>query len=161
MIQCNCCMHQNKEGSAVCELCKFPLLANAGFDMDEAAAQFRRQRLDGCSVAVKLYYYTPDSSGNLSEQKTEFVRVADALSLNYHEIKWLSEEFNPPDITRDIELTVRVDRPSSSVEKTVTAHVTNTLRCSRLGLYADEGLTLRMAVGDQDAYVLSDALSLV
>ena len=160
-MQCKCCMHEVPEGSAVCDICRFPLLASGGADIDGAAAQYRSERLDGCSVAVKVYYYEPDDKCDLVERKSEYVTLCDALSLPYKEIKWFDGEYNPPEVKRSIELDVRVTRPSGSVDKTLTVKPDGAIKCTGLGLYLDEGLRVRLAAGSRTDSVLSDAVSLI
>lgn len=160
-MQCKCCMHSVRDGSAVCDICGFPLLASPGTDIDKIAADFRAQRLEGCSVAVMIYYYEADDLSNLVERNSEYVLIGNALSLEYQQILWLDYEFNPPDVQRSIELDVRVLRPDSYTEKKLTADIGDTLKCSALGMYLDEGLTIRLAVGSPERYVLTDAASLI
>ena len=161
MIQCKCCMHQVKDGSAICDICQFPLLASSGVDMNEVGAQFRRQLLEGCSIAVKYHYYEPDHNGRLIEKKGEYVTVADALSLKYHQVKWLKETFNPPEIDRDITLDVRIRHGGRYNDVTLRAHLTKAMTCARLGVYLDVGLMVRFAVGNDRDYVFSGAASLI
>ena len=161
MIQCKCCMHLNQNDSAMCEACRLPLIASGGVDMDVVGTQYRRQLLDGCSIALKVYYYEPDASGNLVEQRSEYVTVANAMELGFREVKWFADEFNPPEIKREIELTVRVQRPDGYTDKTLRAGLKKSTRCSCVGLFLDEGLKVSFAVGSKEDYILSDAVSLL
>jgi len=161
MIQCKCCMHKVSDGSAMCDICKLPLLASGGAELDAVSAQFRRQLLEGCKIAVKVHYYEPDKSGKLVEQKSEYFTVADALSLEFFKVHWLSNEYNPPEVNRDIEIEARIRQSRSTEDKTLRVHLNKAMTCARLGVYLDEGLTVRFAVGNQDEYVLSDAASLI
>lgn len=161
MMKCKCCMHTVQDGSAVCDVCKCPLLASSGVDMDLIGKQFREQLLKDCSIAVKFYHYDADELGNLVEKSADYAVVADGLSLKYHEVVWLADEFNPPEVKRDITLEICVKNAGKSITKKLTAHLDRSMKCSRLGMYLDDGLSLRFAVGSKDAYVLSDAASLL
>lgn len=160
-MQCRSCMHNAEEGMARCDVCGFPMGFNRSAGVDEIAKQFREKRLNGVSVDVKFYYYEQNSSGDLVEQKSEYITVADALSLTYQEVIWLADEFNPPEVARDITLEVRVNFPTKSVEHTLTVVLDQASKCVKLGLYLDEGFSARLAVGTQESYVLSEGVSLM
>lgn len=161
MMQCKCCMHTVPDGSAVCDICGFPLLASKGVDMTEIGARFRKGRLENCSIAVKFYYYEADDVGNLVEKNSDYVLVSGGLSLKYHEVFWFGEKFDPPEVDREIVLEIRLRIGDKSIDNALRAVLTKALKCSRLGLYLDDGLTVRFAVGSKEDYVLSDAASLI
>ena len=160
-MQCKCCMSDITDGKAACGICGFPLLASSGVDMERVAGIYRKKLLDGYNIALKVYYYDSDDNGSLAEKKSEYLPVSDALSLVYREVKWVDNEFNPPDIERDIELSVQVVSPKNTIETTVGVKIEKGVKCARLGLYLEEGLSVRFAVGMQEKYVLSDAFSLI
>lgn len=160
-MQCRCCMHNVEEERTRCDVCGFPMGYNRSDGVDDIAKQFREKWLNGVSVDVKFYYYEQNSFGELVEQKSEYITVADALSLTYREVVWFADEFNPPDVDRDITLEVRVNFQTGSVEQTLTAGLDNVSKCVKLGLYLDEGFSARLAVGTQESYVLSEGVSLM
>lgn len=161
-MQCRCCMHNVEDGMARCNVCGFPMGFNRNAGVDDIAKQFREKRLNGVSIDVKFYYYEQiNSSGELAEQKSEYITVADALSLIYQEVIWFEGEFNPPEVERDITLEVRVNFPDKTVEQTLTAGLDKASKCVKLGVYLDEGFSARLAVGTQESYVLSEGVSLM
>ena len=160
-MQCKCCKHQVADGNAICDVCKFPMVAGAGVNMEGYAQQFRSTLLNGCSISIKVYHYDSNGSGKLVEQKSEYVKIADALVLPYRQVLWFGDEFNPPAVMRDIELNLRVSGQGKSLDITVTAALNKSMKCARLGLYLDDGFAVRVAVGTPEDYVLSDDFSIL
>lgn len=160
-MRCRCCLFDLSDDSARCPVCGFPVNSSSTAGIDTVARGFRQKRLNGITIAVRMYQYKHNDYGELAEYSSEYVTVAVAPSLEFHKVQWFGRKFNPPKVNRDIVLETKLSYPDRQISKTVSARIDKPLACSRLGVYLDDGLTLCFAVGTKDNYVLSERIGLM
>ena len=160
-MRCVCCRSTVDEEKVCCLRCGFPLLGGDQENRRRIAGDYRKKLLGGTFLSIRQYYYGYDSDGDLQELKSEYVRAACAGELPPEGILWLDCAFAPLASGRDVELDIQIQNGSClrSAKLLVAAGKLN--RMTRLGIYADEGLRVRFAVGNGTESVLSDSVPLL
>lgn len=155
-MKCNCCFINLEEEMAICPCCGFPTLGNRDEGVQGIALQFRNAMLKDISIAVKTYQYRYNNDGDLEEEKSDYVTVAQAPELKFGEIVWFGDEFRKLEVYRKIDIEISVRKENETSHFTLQAAPDSALSCSKLGLFLDEGLLVRLAVGNQEHYVLTE-----
>ena len=97
----------------------------------------------------------------MQELKSEYVRAACAGELPPEGILWLDCAFAPLASGRDVELDIQIQNGSCLRSAKLLVAAGKLDRMTRLGIYADEGLRVRFAVGNGTEAVLSDSVPLL
>ena len=132
-MRCVCCRSPVDEEKVCCPRCGFPLLGGDQENRRKIAGDYRKKLLGDTFLSVRQYFYGYDSDGDLQELKSEYVRAACAGELPPEGIRWLK-------------LLIAAGKLD---------------RMSQLGIYSDEGLRVRFAVGNGTEAVLSDSVPLL
>ena len=125
------------------------------------AGDYRKKLLGDTFLSVRQYFYGYDSDGDLQELKSEYVRAACAGELPPEGIRWLDTEFAPLASGRDVELEIQIQNGSRSRSAKLLIAAGKLDRMTQLGIYSDEGLRVRFAVGNGTEAVLSDSVPLL
>ena len=160
-MRCVCCRSPVDEEKVCCPRCGFPLLGGDQENRRRIAGDYRKKLLGDTFLSVRQYFYGYDSDGDLQELKSEYVRAACAGELPPEGIRWLNTEFAPLASGRDVELEIQIQNGSRSRSAKLLIAAGKLDRMTQLGIYSDEGLRVRFAVGNGTQAVLSDSVPLL
>ena len=160
-MRCICCRSPVSEKMVCCPRCGFPLLGGDRENRRRIAGDYRKKLLGGTVLFIRHYYYDYDGNGDLQELKSEYVRAANADELPPEGVLWLPTEFAPLAQGRDVELDIQIQNGSRVRSSVLTVAAGKLDRLTQLGFYSDEGLCVRLAVGDGNQTVLSDSVPLL
>lgn len=159
-MQCRCCMFEVENGKSSCPVCAFPTLGNISPEKQSIIEEYRIGKLKDISVGIEVYCYGVDSSGELIEKSSEYVKLADALSLAYGEVLWLDRRFESVETNRSVDIDICICRGDVRKNVKVTVTPDESVDYSGCGIYLDSGFTVRFAVGSKEKYYLTEAVSL-
>lgn len=160
-MRCVCCRSPIGETMVCCSRCGFPQLGGSREIRRRIAGDYRQKLLGGTVLFVRQYFYDYDGNGDLQELKSEYVRAANADELPQEGVLWLKNEFAPLAPGRDVELDIQIQNGSRLRSAVLTVAAGGLERMTQLGFYSDEGLCVRLAVGDGNQTVLSDSVPLL
>lgn len=162
-MKCEFCNSEMKEGEIVCGVCGFTHVNFTEVDDRGVKAQmkksFSEHKLGGITIEIRMYAYVI-KNGNVTENES-FVKIADATELVLHKIKWLDTEFYGISDKCTLELEVCVKKADSARNFVLHIDISAAAENLKTGLFLDDGLTFRLAVGNENEYVLSEKISLV
>lgn len=161
-MKCEFCNSEMKAGEIICGVCGFTHINFTEADDRGVKAQMKRsfaqQKLGSISLEIKVYDYTIER-GNITENEVS-VKAANASELVLNEIKWLDTEFygTSDKLTTEIEFCIKKDDDVKSFNLPMELPAAEKLR---IGVLLDDGLKVKLAVGDKNNYVLSESMSLI
>lgn len=163
-MRCECCFSELPEDAAKCGVCGYPCLVIVEEGDDAAREQMRidflRMKLAGVSLYITAHRYRLHEEEAVPDG-TEALRLCDALSLRHGETVWADAQFAalPSGRSFAAELIVRRGQEERRFPLTVTPQ--ETISHARIGAYLDDGLQVRLAFGNAEKPVLSDAAPLL
>lgn len=161
-MQCNCCRGNIEAGQAKCPVCGFPILIG-GDNSDATKAiilKHKKNRLTPVSVSLRIYNYICED-GSVREESTEYVKLSDAVNLEYGKITWSDKTYEDLCSSDPFILTVQIQNGSEKTEHQLRFVPDSDISRSAAGIVLGDGFTVRLAVGSKEHYILSDALSLL
>lgn len=159
---CKCCYTEVPYGKAKCIVCGCILLFAGDKQTDEAdiLVQVHRERkLKSVSVSLKTYDYLCEN-GEVSLVSSDFVKLADALDLEYEKIKWF-DGYEPLESGRSFSITIGVNNGGEQREVVLSMTPTEPIEHSSLGLVLESGFMVRLVVGSEQSKLYSEPISLV
>lgn len=160
-MQCRCCMFEVENGKASCPVCGFPTLGLITPQMHSVLSEYRTDKIQDISVGIMAYKYDIDPAGNVTEKGTEYVKLADADSLEYGEVLWLDKQFERIESNRSISIDICVSKGGSETVVNVEVTPDEAIDCGGVGLFLDSGFAVRLAVGNKDVFFLTEPVSLL
>lgn len=159
-MKCSCCKIEMKEGKASCNICGMPTLAGDEKIRASVISEIRHKHLDNVSVSVKTYRYEV-AEGKVSENTSEYVKIADAINLKFDEIQWLNVEFEGLESQRKFEVELLVGKKGKEQSKKVTFTPSKSISHQKVGICLKPGFQCAVVVGSQKSFETSETFSLI
>ncbi len=160
-MQCRCCMFEVENGKASCPVCGFPTLGGISSEHQSIIDEYRTNKLKNISIDILAYRYSIDGSGGITEYDSEYIKLAEALSLTYGEVLWIDDKFESFEANRSIVLDISICKGDVRKECRVDLVPGEPVDCSGFGIYLDRGFIIKLAVGDKNKYHLTESISLI
>ncbi len=160
-MQCRCCMFEVENGKASCPVCGFPTLGGISPEKQSIIEEYRTNKLKNISIDILAYRYSINGSGGITEPISEYIKLADALSLTYGEVLWIDSKFESFEANRSIVIDISICKGDVRKECRVDLASGEPVDCGGLGIYLDKGFTIKFAVGNENNYHLTESISLL
>lgn len=160
-MKCRFCGSMIPEGEIRCGVCGFTHVNFTDGDNTDALnkmiQRYKQSKFGGTGIFLVSHKYVIEN-GAFSDYKTALVKIADAAELEPGEIVWLGKSFFGSDTDKTIVVEICVDKG----EKTYYDFSLDIEKADDLsiGVVRTEGLKAKIAVGNNDKYVLSEEFDL-
>lgn len=162
MMECGCCNSEIANGMSICPICGFPtLIGNFGEEISSLIAEHRFKILNNISIKIKLYHYKIMDDDNVQETAVEYVTIANAFDLVDQAIHWFYMEFERLESNREIDIELNIVQNEASKMMKISVRPDNVIGHSKIGICMCKGFQIRLAVGDEENYVLSEPTSIL
>ena len=158
-MKCKCCGTEINEGVSICSVCGVPtLVGGSEKDIANMISDYIKDLIGGVSVWLKIYHYKTD---NMNEPETTTIMLADAMSLINGNLYWCDMEFERLESDRAIDIEIFLKKNSENKSIILNINPYKKISHSHIGIRMEDGFNIRLAIGDKDGYILSNAISLI
>ena len=161
-MQCSCCYHDVAEGLATCPVCGFPVLT-VGDTTEEnrrMIEDYRASKLKQITIDLQVFSYEVRADG-VSDTGSAWRPLAGASQLRSDAVFWSDLVCQQMTSDRAFTMRVRMRMGSGSREQLVTLKPDKPVSRERVGVIAAEDFKFRLAVGNRDAYILSEPIGML
>lgn len=158
-MKCKFCNVEVNAEKAFCHICKFPLFKQVEKLSEESINSMLEKyavKMKNISIFLTEYDYMID---NLDEPDQSSVGIFKVSDLKMHEIVYLDDEFEdiPSAIPFDIDIILSIGNDKQKYKLPMKPK--KNISHKKIGVYLDDGLTFKMAVGSGENVVYSQPIS--
>lgn len=158
-MKCECCGAEITAGVAICSECGVPtLVGGTEHDIADMISDYRKSLIGDITIWFKIYHYKTD---NINNPKNEIIMLADAISLTDGKLHWCDIEFEKLESDRKIEIEIFLKKNSENKSVILTIKPDKKIPHNYIGICMENGFHIRLATGEKDSYILSNAVSLI
>lgn len=156
-MKCKFCGGNVPEGEIRCGVCGFTHVnfteGDSSAALEKMLSKYKERKLGGISIDLVSHKYIIEN-GEFKDYHTESVKIAEAVDLVPDEVVWLKKGFYGSDSDKIVVVEICV----GSNEKTYYDFSFKVKKTDNLniGVKMVSGLKARIAVGDENSYVLSE-----
>ncbi len=161
-MQCKCCHNEIAEGLATCPACDFPVLT-AGVETEEnrrMLEDYRANKQRQITIDLQVFSYEVRADG-VSDTGSTWRPLAGAAQLRSDAVFWSDLVCQQMTSDRSFTMRVRMRNGSGSKEQLVTMKPDKPVSRERVGVIAADDFVFRLAVGNREAYILSEPIRML
>lgn len=123
--------------------------------------EYRRSILHEIEICVASYSY--EFEKEVIKQKAEtIVKVCEADALSFDKVNWLDQNFARIDTNRTLELTVSIQKKGNEIKKKkLSIEAPKVKNFWKIGVRLEEGLRIRLLMGDDSNYTMTEFVDLI